>query len=94
MYASIRRYKSYAAPEVLAKVRESFVPLISDAEGFVAYHLIQMEGTFLSITIFETEQAAEESNAMAQNWIKENIPSLIDGELEFNSGELVVSKTI
>lgn len=93
MYASIRRFKSFATAEVLRKIKESFVPIITGSEGFVTYHLVQMEREFLSISIFETKQAAESSNAVALNWYVENIPSLLEGEMEFQTGELVVTKT-
>lgn len=92
MYASIRKYKSYVASEVLEKVRETFVPMISSMPGFVEYHLVKTDNVFVSISIFETEELANESNVAAQRWVSENIPSLIEGELEFSSGELVITE--
>ena len=92
MYASIRKYKSYQTEETLKKVRETFIPMISEMPGFISYQLIQTEDYFLSLTVFDTKELAVDSNLYAEGWIKENIPTLIEGELESTYGELVAEK--
>jgi hypothetical protein len=41
MYATVRRYEGVTDPaEVARRVREDFVPLISEIDGFVAYYWV------------------------------------------------------
>ena len=93
MYASVRRYGTSSAKEVTERVKEGFVPIISQGPGFVAYYAIDSgDGVWTSVSIFETQAGAEESNRMAADWIKQNVASLLSGSPEITAGELVVSK--
>ena len=45
MYATVRRYEGVTNPsEVGHQVRETFLPLISEIPGFVAYYLVDAGG--------------------------------------------------
>jgi hypothetical protein len=94
MYASIRRYKSSASEEVLRRVKEGFVAIISKAPGFVAYYSLNAgKGALLSVSIFETKAQAEESNRLAAEWVKKNVAPLMAGPPEITEGEVGVHKT-
>src|SRR3989344_4133771 len=90
MYASIRKYQTDKRDEVLELVEKNFVPLLSKGPGFLGYYLIESApGVFTSVSLFESEEWAAKSNAMAQAWVAKNLQPLLTGELETISGEVV-----
>ena len=94
MYASIRRYKSNSSEEVLRRVKEGFVAIISKAPGFVAYYSLNAgKGALLSVSIFGTKAQAEASNRLAAEWVKKNVAPLMAGPPEITEGEVGVHKT-
>ncbi len=94
MYASTRRYRSNSSEEVLRRVKEGFVAIISKAPGFVAYYSLNAgKGALLSVSIFMTKAQAEESNRLAAEWVKKNVAPLMAGPPEITEGEVGVHKT-
>ena len=97
MYASIRRYKVNpgAAQEIWRKVNEGFIPIISQAPGFIAYYALDAGNDLLaSVSIFQDQASAEESNRLAAEWVKENLAKLISSPPEITAGEVfAVHKT-
>ena len=96
MYASIRRYKTSpgAAAELAQRVNQGFVPIISQAPGFVAYYVVDAGNDVVaSVSVFQDQAGAEESNRMAADWVKENIASLLTGPPEITAGAVTVHKT-
>jgi hypothetical protein len=65
--------------EVAKRVREGFVPLISEHRGFVAYYHgdASEEGVIFSISVFEDQADAEDSNRLAADFVKENLAELM-----------------
>jgi len=95
MYASIRRYKVNpgAAAEIARRVNEGFVSIISGAPGFVAYYALDAGNDVIaSVSIFQNQAGAEESNRMAADWVKESIASLVAGPPEVTAGEVLAHK--
>ena len=95
MYVSIRRYKTRpnAAAELARRVEQDFVPIISKVPGFVAYYTVDAgKDVVASVSVFQDKAGAEESNRMAADWVKENIPSLVAGSPEITAGEVSVHK--
>lgn len=95
MYASIRRYKMDpgSVDELMRRVNEGFVPIVSKAPGFMAYYTVNGGGGIVaSISVFETQAGAEESNRMAASWVKENLASLLPTPPEITAGEVGVYK--
>ena len=74
MYVTVRRYEGVRnAAEAARKVREGFVPLISDMDGFLGYYWIDAgDGVMLSTSIFESKAEADASNLMAVAWVRAN----------------------
>ena len=90
MYATIRRYKTDFPEKVNSRVREEFVPLISKQPGFIAYHGIDAgDGHWVSVSVFETEAGAEKSNAIAKEWVKNNIAAF-QNILDFDDSDLLI----
>jgi len=96
MYASIRRYKSSpgGAAELARRVNQGFVPIISKAPGFVAYYVVDAGNDVVaSVSVFQDQAGAEESNRMAADWVKDNIAALVTGAPEITAGAVTVHKT-
>lgn len=96
MYSSIRRYKTSpgAAGELAQRVKEGFVPIISQAPGFLAYYLVDAGNDVVAtVSVFEAQSGAEESNRMAAAWVKENIAALLPNPPEITAGAVTVYKT-
>jgi hypothetical protein len=95
MYASIRRYEGLSSiDEIVKRVEEGFVPIISEGRGFVAYYLVDAgDGIGATISVFEDQTAAEESNKKAAAWVKEKIAPLVPSPPQITVGEVRVHKT-
>ena len=96
MYASIRRYKTSlgAAAEIAQRVNQGFVPIISKAPGFIAYHLVDAGNDVVAtVSVFQDQAGAEESNRMAADWVKSSIASLLSGPPEITAGTVTVHTT-
>lgn len=90
MYVAIRRYETTSVEEVARRVQQGFVPIMRQAPGYIAYYAIDAGGGFIaSISIFETQAQAEESNRMAAAWVRQNIVELFSGPPELTSGQVV-----
>jgi predicted NBD/HSP70 family sugar kinase len=85
MYIAIRRMKAKPSSldEAVQRIENGFVPLISSMPGFGEYIVMQVgEDEGLTISVFETQEQAEESNRIAAGWIKENLAPLAAGPHE------------
>ncbi len=97
MYATIRRYNVNpgAAGDIFGRVNEGFVPIISKGPGFVAYYVVDAGNDVIaSVSVFQDQAGAEESNRMAADWVKENVASLVAGPPEVLHGEVTVHKAV
>src|SRR5258707_5086114 len=93
MYASIRHYKvkSGSSAEIARKVNSGFLPIISKAAGFVAYYLTDAgHDVNVSVSVFQSQAGAEESNRLAADWVKQNLAALVEGAPAITAGEVVV----
>jgi hypothetical protein len=92
MWATVRRYEGITNPDEAAKrVREGFVPLISDHKGFVAYYWVddREDGVMFSTSVFEDQADEEDSNRMAADWVKANIADLLPNPPVITAGHVV-----
>jgi hypothetical protein len=94
MYISIRRYKTNRGAEVTRKVKDEFVGMISKAPGFVAYYGIEAGAdAWASVSVFDSQAQAEESNRVAADWVQKSAASLVSGAPEVTAGNVAVQKT-
>src|SRR4030095_9187803 len=95
MYGTVRRYEGVTNPsEVGCQVRETFLPLISEIPGFVAYYLVDAGGgVLISTGVFQDKAASEESNRRAAEWIRESRGSLLPNPPQVTAGEVVARKS-
>ena len=80
MYMAVRKYQtaSSTAEEALRRVEEGLVPIISQAPGFVAYYAVNAGNDIVfSVSVFQDQAAADESNHMAANWVKQHLAPLL-----------------
>lgn len=94
MYASVRQYQLVpgSATEFNRRVNEGFVPLVRDSRGFVSYQAIDAgEDAWLSVTVFETEEGAEASAALAAEFVAQHLQPMIRGSASVLAGDLVAS---
>jgi hypothetical protein len=94
MFAAIRRYHTDpdSLDEVVRQVNEGFVPLISDMPGFVAYIALNAgQGEYGTVSVFEDQASAEESNRVAEEWVNENLRELLPNP-DYAAGEVVAYK--
>jgi hypothetical protein len=95
MFAAIRRYHTDpdSLDEVVRQVNEGFVPLISDMPGFVAYIALNAgQGEYGTVSVFEDQASAEESNKVAEEWVNENLRGLLPTPPDYAAGEVVAYK--
>jgi hypothetical protein len=95
MYATVRRYEGVTNPrEAGRRVDESFVPLVSQLPGFVAYYWVDAGGgVMISTSVFQDEASAQESNRKAADWVRQNnLASLYPNPPQITAGEVVAYK--
>jgi len=93
VYASIRQGKAKAgmAEELIRRVKEGAIPIISDVEGFRAYYVVYAsDDTITAISVFNDYAGAEESNRRALAWIEQNLTPLLAGPATAIAGPVIV----
>jgi quinol monooxygenase YgiN len=91
MHVAIRRYQVDAASvdEVMRQVNEGFIPIIKDADGFLAYYALNAgAGEIATVSVFEDQAGAEESIRMAADWVRQNLAALLPDPPEISAGEV------
>jgi Antibiotic biosynthesis monooxygenase len=92
MFAAIRYYRTDpdSIESVVRRVKEGFVPIIREMPGFVSYFVLApRQGEIVSVSIFEEQQGAQESNMKAEEWLRQNLSELLPSP-EFADGQVVV----
>jgi hypothetical protein len=95
MFAAIRYYRTDpdSMDEVVRRVKEGFVPIIRETPGFVSYFVLTpRQGEMATVSVFEEQRGAQESNRKAEEWVRQNLSELLPAP-EFADGEVVVYET-
>jgi hypothetical protein len=94
MYATVRRYEGVTNPsEAGRQVKETFLPVISEIPGFVAYYWVDAGGgVMISTSVFEDKAGAEESNRRAAAVVRESLALLLPRPPQVTAGEVVAHK--
>jgi hypothetical protein len=91
MYAVIRQYQfdPSASEELDRKIRETLVPLLKDAPGFLTYYWLNTgEGSGASLSVFQSREGAEESVRAAANFTQQHLSGLTMSKPEILEGEV------
>ncbi len=81
-YVAVRIYRSLPDTNPIEFVQRAitgFLPIVQGLPGFQGYLFFTSEGGFTSVSIYDTERAAEESTAAAANWATANLADYTDG---------------
>ena len=91
MQAAVRKYRVNDIDELVRRVEDEFVGQVKGVDGFVGYYVIDGgDGSAVSVTVGETEEAVEQSTALAREWVQENAAELVEGAPEVTAGEVRV----
>jgi heme-degrading monooxygenase HmoA len=92
MYASVRTYAGNTElADALVENESEVKRIISEIDGFKAYYLIRSAGGTTSVSVYETQDGAEESNRVAAAWLSENLPDLSVSAPQVSAGEVAIS---
>jgi hypothetical protein len=91
MYVAIRLYDGVKSPdEAAAKVRNEFLPIISQIPGFQEYYAVKTgDGTMASVSVFKNKPGAEQSVQAATKWVQKNMSQFLPNPPKVISGETV-----
>jgi heme-degrading monooxygenase HmoA len=93
MYAAVREYKLKPGKidEIVGRVRDEFIPLITNAPGFVAYTFVQVSThEIFTASIFENQAGAVASMMIAASWVNDKLGGDVTGPLRVTMGEVTV----
>jgi hypothetical protein len=91
MYASIRTYAGNRdLADTLAEHEDEIRQVIEGIDGFKAYYLVKGSDATTSISVFEDQAGAEESNGAAATWLAENLPDLGIAAPQVTAGEVLI----
>lgn len=97
MHISVRRYTIHddrTTDEIVRIVQEGFVPIVSQAPGFISYYaFVAGDKVIASVSVFADEAGAEESNRRAADWVRQNLAQFVIGPPQVASGEVRVHAT-
>jgi heme-degrading monooxygenase HmoA len=83
MFASVRTYKSAKSVEEVGRRAESqFAPKLKEVPGFQGYYLVDGGGgTIVTVTLFDSREAADASAEKAREWISSALSDLTPPEV-------------
>jgi hypothetical protein len=95
MWGAVRRYEGITDPAEAGRlVDQSFVPLLEQVPGFVAYYWIDAgDGVMASLSVYENQAGADESVRIAHDWVRDNAATLIPNPPQVTEGNVVASDT-
>ena len=79
--------------EIAQKAEQGLLPIFQSQPGFKAYTVSQSEGEIFSMSAWESAEAAEAANAVASDWVAENLADEIQ-LIESRFGEIMFSTTL
>jgi hypothetical protein len=95
MFTSIRKYtvKRGSAEELARRVREGFVPLMLQMQGFRGYYLLDgRPDVLITISMFDSVDEAVASNEISGNWVRNNVLEFTKGMPEVMIGNALIAE--
>jgi hypothetical protein len=92
MYATVRSYSG--TPELVDTLVENegeVRKLITEIDGFHAYYLIRTGDGAVSVSVYENQEGADESNRQAASWVRENAPDVAVSPPQIMAGEVAIN---
>jgi heme-degrading monooxygenase HmoA len=92
VYATVRSYAgSSELVDALVENQDEVKRIISEIDGFRAYYLLRTADGAVSVSVYDDEAGADESNRVAAAWIRENLPDVSVAAPTVSAGEVVIS---
>jgi hypothetical protein len=92
MYASVRTYTTGGEfADALVENESDVRRLLTGIEGFHAYYLVRTADGAVSVSVYDDQSGAEESNRAAAEWVRENLSDLSISPPQISAGEVVIS---
>lgn len=92
MYGTIRIYTgSSDLADALVENESEVKRIVSAIDGFQAYYLVRTADGAASISVYENEAGAQESNKAAAAWLRENLPDLTIAAPQVSAGEVLIN---
>ena len=82
-----------SAEELARRVRKGFVPIMRQMEGFRSYYLLDGgPDVLITISIFDSADAALASNEKAAAWVRHNVLEFTKGMPEVMVGNALIAE--
>src|SRR5215470_6071350 len=92
-YLTVRRYEGVPdSKQAASRVQQGFIPLISKVPGFISYYWVdEGDGVMVSVSVFATREAEEQSNRLAADFVKQhqNVARLLPKPPQITAGQVV-----
>ena len=90
-YLTVRRYDGVTdSKEAARRVQEEFIPLLTKIPGFISYYWVdEGDNVMVSVSVFATREAEEESNRIAADFVKQHIAPLLPKPPQITAGQVV-----
>jgi len=76
-------------------VGESFIPLLEEVPGFIAYYWIDAgDGVMASLSVYEDQNGADKSVELARAWVRENAAELIPNPPQITEGHVATDTKV
>ena len=95
MFVSIRKYRVRrgSAEELARRVKEGFVPLLQQVQGFRSYYLLDGgPDVLITISVFDSADEALASNEQAADWVRHNVLEFTRGLPEVMVGNALLAE--
>ena len=96
-FASLRRYslRSGSVKDLMHRVDERFADELAELDGFEAYHALDCgRGEVLSISLLRDQQAAEDSDERALEFVRDGLAGFDIERTEDLAGEVLASRAV
>jgi hypothetical protein len=91
MHATVRIYNQPELADDLAAHADEIRDLMSSVDGVQSYVLFRTEAGCVSVTVCDTEAAAERSTETAAAWFRERPGEVTEPEPQIARGEVIAS---
>lgn len=92
-YAAMRKYSVLPeyVEEVMQRIARDFLPVVSQLPDYLEYFALRVGNSeVMTISIFFSLQAAQDSNPIAHEWVEKNIARYIQAGPEVTVGQVLV----
>jgi hypothetical protein len=92
VYVTVRSYSGGSGfADALVSNEDEIRNIITGIDGFRAYYLLRTTDGATTISVFATQDGAQESTSAAAAWLAENLGDISPGPPQVTSGEVALS---